>query len=59
MTWTIDESRVRPFLTAAERHDVPALLWNALQPGRAFPGTDLKRQISFTLPVRLPAAGGA
>lgn len=38
MTWTIDESRVRPFLTAAERHDVPALLWNALQPGRAFPG---------------------
>ncbi|TVZ92915.1 hypothetical protein [Streptomyces sp. BK340] len=46
MTWTIDESRVRPFLTAAERHDVPALLWNALQPGRAFPGTDLKRQIS-------------
>ncbi|MFF7128854.1 hypothetical protein ACF07Y_30715 [Streptomyces sp. NPDC016566] len=59
MTWTIDESRVRPFLTAAERHDVPALLWNALKPGRAFPGTDLKRQISFTLPVRLPAAGGA
>lgn len=38
MTWTIDESRVRPFLTAAERHDVPALLWNAPQPGRAFSG---------------------
>ncbi|MFF4551315.1 hypothetical protein [Streptomyces sp. NPDC001435] len=36
MTWTVDESRVRPFLTAAERHDVPALLWNTPQPGRAF-----------------------
>ncbi|ANP50932.1 hypothetical protein J2Z21_005133 [Streptomyces griseochromogenes] len=36
MTWTIDESRVRPFLSAAERRDVTALLWNAPQPGRAF-----------------------
>ncbi|SOD89700.1 hypothetical protein [Streptomyces sp. Ag109_G2-15] len=40
MTWTIDESRVRPFLTAAERHDVPALLWNAPQPGRSFSGQE-------------------
>ena len=36
MTWTIDESRVRPFLSAAERRDVTALLWNAPQPGRVF-----------------------
>ncbi|MGW1752394.1 hypothetical protein ACWCRD_43735 [Streptomyces sp. NPDC002092] len=40
MTWSIDESRVRPFLTAAERHDLPALLWNAPQPGRAFSGQE-------------------
>ncbi|MFG2375602.1 hypothetical protein ACGFY9_29535 [Streptomyces sp. NPDC048504] len=35
MTWTIDGSRVRPFLSAAERRDVTAMLWNA-PPGRIF-----------------------
>ncbi|MFD4599631.1 hypothetical protein ACFWPQ_16560 [Streptomyces sp. NPDC058464] len=40
MTWTIDESRIRPFLAAAERRDVTALLWNTPQPGRIFSGQE-------------------
>ncbi|MFF9621214.1 hypothetical protein [Streptomyces griseosporeus] len=45
MTWTVDETRVRPFLSAAERRDVVGTLWGSPQSGRAFPapggtGTD-------------------
>ncbi|MGH3379375.1 MAG: hypothetical protein ACRDP6_32050 [Actinoallomurus sp.] len=37
MSWTIDESRVKPFLSAAERRDVTALLWGAPRVGLLFP----------------------
>ncbi|MFE1556255.1 hypothetical protein ACFW6V_14920 [Streptomyces sp. NPDC058734] len=36
MTWTVDESRVRPFLSAAERRDVTGMLTGAPQRGRTF-----------------------
>ncbi|WP_234536877.1 hypothetical protein [Streptomyces shenzhenensis] len=41
MTWTIDESRVRPFLSAAERRDVTGRLWAAPQQGLVFPGAEM------------------
>lgn len=40
MTWTVDESRVRPFLSAAERRDVTGMLRGAPQRGRTFSETE-------------------
>lgn len=37
MAWSVDESRVRPFLEAAGRRDIAAGLWRRPMPGRAFP----------------------
>lgn len=40
MAWTIDESRVSPFLTAAERRDVTWTLWRLQTRQRALHGTE-------------------
>ncbi len=54
MSWTIDESRVRPFLSAAERRDVTALLWGAPRVGLLFP----EQESDEAAAENRPPAGG-